>query len=522
VFSGAVEGYVLDVELGDAQRMTFLLVPHEVTDTTATIWVGAVDEARVRERSVTLAFEGNDEAGEIELDNSAWSTWESYRRTDPGSYPPLDRLLHRLLARSTPVVRTLDHQRIELGRLQPRTSYSLKLRVDGRDVVGGLERYLREGRVTTLPATLPTEGEKPFTLLVGSCFYGPEDPDGLVGTTYRHMPEDRRPDVKFLCGDQVYLDNPWRETTLKWYRGNQKPGVFRAMLFRKYLDNWRQVRGEDAGFRHLLADGANYFCSDDHEFWNNAPNFGGVGLANTLTREQRKWWLGESRRLFRAFQSPSPLLSFEVPPLSVCVVDTRIYRHPKGGCFMKHKDLRTVARWIEELQGPGVLVVGQPVLVEKTGFVRSLIRKGPRATIVGYFDKNLPDYAQYEELIGYIRSSDHSIVVLTGDVHFGRVVHGELRAGSPAKLVEVISSPMQAVLDDKGEPLFGGYKEAPTDHFRGLKSIEVARKQNHFATVEFRLGEDGQVNMTVWCWPIMCPAGDVDRRPQTIFEATLP
>jgi phosphodiesterase/alkaline phosphatase D-like protein len=381
---------------------------------------------------------------------------------------------------------------------------------------------LRVGRTTTLPATLPKEGEKPFTLLVGSCFYGPEDPDGMVGTTYRHIPRDRRPDVKVLCGDQVYLDNPWRETTLKWYRGNQKPGVFRAMLFRKYLDNWRQVRGEDAGFRHLLANGANYFCSDDHEFWNNAPNFGGVGLVNTLTSKQRRWWLEEARRLFGAFQSPLSLSSFEVPPLSVRVADTRIYRDPKGRYFMKDEDLRAVGRWIEGLRGPGVLVLGQPVLVEKTGFVGSLIRKGVRATVAGHFDKNLPDYVQYEELIGYIRSSAHSIVVLTGDVHFGRIAHGALRAGSRAKLVEVVSSPMQAVLDDKGKPLFGGYKEAPTDRFRGLESIEVARGQNHFATVEFRLGEDGRVNMTVRCWPIPRPGEDVEQRSQTVFETPLP
>lgn len=504
--------------------MTFLLVPHQVTDNTATIWVGAVDETRVRERSVTLAFEGGDEAREIELDSSAWSTWESYRHTDPRSYPPLDRLLHRLLARSTPVVRTLDHQRIELGRLQPRTSYSLKLRVDGDDnIVGGQERHLREGRVTTLPATLPAEGEKPFTLLVGSCFYGPEDPEGLVGTTYGHIPKERRPDAKVLCGDQVYLDNPWRETTLKWYRGNQKPGVFRAMLFKKYLDNWRQVRGEDEGFRHLLADGANYFCSDDHEFWNNAPNFGGVGLVNTLTTKQREWWFEEARRLFRAFQSESSLLTFEIPPLSICIADTRINRDPKGRSFMKDEDLRVVRRWIEGLHGPGVLVIGQPVLAENTGFVRSLIKKGPIATARGYFDKNLPDYTQYEDLIGYIRSSNHSIVVLTGDVHFGRIAHGKLRAGSQAKFVEVIASPMQAVLDDKGKPLFGGYKKAPRNYFPHLDSIEVLRRQNHFATVEFGLGgEDGQVNMTVRCWPILHPGEGDTPRSQRTYETRLP
>ncbi len=501
--------------------MTFLLVPHEVTDTTATIWVGAIDEADVSERAVELEYGTDGDGGAISLDASGWTTWESYRRADPSVYPPSDRLLHRLLARSSPVVRTLDYQRVKVERLRPRASYSLKLRVDGRERVEGIERYLREGRVTTLPETLPEEGEKPFTLLLGSCFYGPEDPDGTVGTTYCHIPENERPDVKVLCGDQVYLDNPWRETTLKWYRGNQKPGTFRAMLFRKYVDNWRQVRGANAGFRHLLADGANYFCSDDHEFWNNAPNFGGVGLVNTLTRQQRDWWLAEARRLFHAFQSPSTLLSLEVPPLSVRVVDTRIGRDTGSERFMKDEDLRAVGRWIEGLQGPGVLVVGQPVLAEKTSLIDSLIRKGIKGVISGYLDKNLPDYAQYEDLIGYIQSSNHSIVVLTGDVHFGRIAHGELRAGSGAKLVEVISSPMQAVLDGNGNPLFGNYREAPTHHFPGLESMEVARGQNQFATVEFRSEDGGRVNMTVRSWPILRPGDSVPQGSQVEFETTL-
>lgn len=505
--------------------MTFLLVPHQVSATTATIWVGAIDEVDVRERSVRLDFEGEDGEGMIELHNSGWLTWESFNPGDPASYPPSDRLLHRLLAKSPPVVRTLHYRRVLLERLRPRTCYSLELRVDERDNVGGLEKHLREGSVTTLPSALPVESEKPFTMLLGSCFYGPEDTDGMVGTTYCQLPEARRPDVKVLCGDQVYLDNPWRETTFKWYRGNQKPGLFRAMLFQKYVDNWRQVRGEDAGFRHLLANGANYYCADDHEFWNNAPNFGGVGLANTFTRGQRRWWFEEARRLFRAFQSPSSLLSLEVPPLSIRIADTRIDRDTKGRRFMKDEDLRAVGRWIEGLQGPGLLVVGQPVLTEKTGFLGSLLRKGLAHTILGYFDRDLADYAQYEDLIGYLRSSEHSIVLLSGDVHFGRISYGELRAGSDAKLVEIISSPMQAVLDDKGEPLFGTYRENPTRYFPGLRSMEVAHDRNHFSTVEFSLrDEDGngeRVEMRVWAWPILHPGGEPATRSRPVFQTTL-
>jgi len=501
--------------------MSFLLVPHQVTDATATIWVGALDEQDVRRRSVRLEFDGDGERREIELDASGWERWESFRAEDPASYPFVDRLMYLAsVLKSQPVRRTLAYQRVELKPLRSRTSYSLKLRIDNQTVIGS-ERRLREGRVTTLPAALPTKDEKPFTLLVGSCFYGPEDPEGLVGGTYHYMPEDQRPDVKVLCGDQVYLDNPWRETTLKWYRANQKPGAFRAMLFEKYVANWTQVRGEDAGFRQLLADGANYFCCDDHEFWNNAPNFGGVGLLNNLTSGQRRWWFNEARRLFRAFQSPSPLLQFEIPPLSVCVADTRINRDTKGLRFMSDEDLRSVGRWIEGLQGPGVLVVGQPVLVEANSIVQSLLKKGLIKAIETYVDRDLPHYAQYKDLVGYIRSSDHSIVVITGDVHFGRIACGELKPGSETRFVEVISSPMQAVLSDKAEPLFGTYKKAPADLFPITENREVAHRTNHFTTVHFSSEEDGRVKMEVRAWPILRPGEEAQPSYDTVFKRAL-
>jgi hypothetical protein len=501
--------------------MSFLLVPHQVTDTAATIWVGALDEKDVRRRSVRLEFEGAGEGRAIEVDASGWEKWESFRPEDPESYPWLDRLLHLAsVLKSRPVRRTFDYQRVEVKPLRSRTSYSLKLHIDDQTIIGS-ERHLREGRVTTLPTALPTKVERPFTLLVGSCFYGPEDPEGLVGGTYHYLPEDQRPDVKVLSGDQVYLDNPWRETTLKWYRANQKPGVFRAMLFEKYVANWTQVRGEDAGFRQLLADGANYFCSDDHEFWNNAPNFGGVGLLNNLTSGQRKWWFEEARRLFRAFQSPSPLLQFEIPPLSVCVVDTRINRDTAGVRFMRDDDLRAVGRWIEGLQGPGVLVVGQPMLVEGNGIVKSLLKKGFIKAILSYVDRDLSHYTQYKDLVGYIKSSDHSVVVLTGDVHFGRIAGGELKPGSETKFVEVISSPMQAVLGDKDEPLFGSYKKAPTDHFPITENREIAHRRNHFVTVQFSSGEDGRVNMEVRAWPILRLGEEVLLSRDTLFKRAL-
>jgi hypothetical protein len=494
--------------------VSFIVVPHGVTASTAEVWVGAANEPRVQERSVLLEYGER----ETELDPAAWSGWESYKPTDPASYPLLDRLLHRLLPKSEPVIRTLHYQRVRLERLEPRASYPLKLHVDGSPVVGP-DGGPPDASVTTLPASLPLEDERSFTLLLGSCYYGPEDREGAVAKTYHRIPEARKPDVKVLCGDQVYLDNPWRDTTFKWYLGNHKPGVFRAMLFDKYVANWE--RNGEAGFGDLLAEGANYFCSDDHEFWNNAPNFGGVGFLNTLTGKQRQWWMREARHLFRAFQSPRSVLEFELPPLSVRVADTRVDRDPAGRRFMRDGDLRAVGRWIEGLQGPGVLAVGQPVLVERTSVRDTIRRRGLKGLIMKHLDRNLPDYAQYAELVRYIRSSRHSIVLLTGDVHFGRVTHGQLRPGSGARLVEVISSPMQAVLDDDGGPLFGRYREAPAGDFPGLSSRRVAHRRNHFATIEFHGNAGGNVEMTVRSWTIPRPGDPAPEEPETIFQTEL-
>jgi hypothetical protein len=511
--------------------MTFLLVPHTVTATTATIWIGAIEE-NVRTRSVSLEYSGDSSSGVIALEPSGWHRWKSYDPLDPPSLNPRSWLLPS----DEPEIKTLHYQRLTIGlererELTPSTSYSLNLHIDKQKA--DPKDLLRTARVTTLPKTLPSE-ENPFTLLLGSCFYGPEDPDGLVGKTYHHVPADQKPDVKVLCGDQVYLDNPWEETTAKWKESYSKAGLFRATLFEKYLKNWCQVVGKDAGFRQLLKDGANYFCSDDHEFWNNAPNFGVVAARYTIRRTQRAWWFREAAALFRALQSPSPLVRFEVPPLSFCIADTRINRDVKGTQFVDEEDLELVKEWIEDLQGPGVLVVGQPVLA-KTNSVRSFRDEGvlrgaksflengllsnlkglPGDIVSFYFDKDLPDYRdQYRELIDCIKRSEHSIVVLTGDVHYGRISHGELNPGSDNKFVEVVASPMKLVLGPKwkwsklwyenvGE--FGTYTTPPTDVIPNLVAREVAHKQNHFVTIEFSADKGAKVNMKVKAWPILDP-----------------
>jgi len=330
----------------------------------------------------------------------------------------------------------------------------------------------------------------------------------MVGKTYTSLPENEKPEIKILCGDQVYLDNPWRETTLTWGKPLAPPGSFRKKLFEKYVENWTQAPSENAGFRQLLRDGANYFCSDDHEFWNNAPNIGGVALAHTLLRIQREWYFREAADLFRAFQSPSPFVEFKVDPLSFCIVDTRINRDIKSRRFMNDDDLEALKQWIKGLKAPGVLVVGQPLMTERTS-IRSYIRKLKFGSLIlSYFDKALPDYEPYEDLVECINSSRHSVVLLTGDVHFARVASLQSGSGSWTKLVEVVSSPMQVVSNFLGRGTFGKYKPAPPFGGSQLCSTnpfgeEQNTQMNHFATIEFSQAEDATVTMKVKYWPIL-------------------
>jgi hypothetical protein len=144
--------------------MPFLLVPHEVTETTATIRVGAIGE-NVRTKSVRLDFDSEGAGGLVELDATKWHPWRSRR--------PLDRrLLNRVpfnrLQQTRPTKR-FYYQRLTLGLrkpLKPRTSYYLRLHIDGHAI--GLKDRLA-ARFTTLPAKLPSEEERPFTLFLDRC-----------------------------------------------------------------------------------------------------------------------------------------------------------------------------------------------------------------------------------------------------------------------------------------------------------------------------------------------------------------
>ena len=119
-------------------------------------------------------------------------------------------------------------------------------------------------------------------------------------------------------------------------------------------------------------------------------------------------------------------------------------------------------------------------------------------------DLGLPDFRQYTELLDALRQAPHAVVILTGDVHFGRVAVCQFLNGQ--EIVEVIASPLAARGIVPEQRVEGGAGAVPgrcrtgvnpaADHHREGLSFNG----NHFATIGFsRSG--GRVRMRVQAWP---------------------
>jgi hypothetical protein len=433
----------------------YFLIPREASADTATLWTAAVDET-VNTQQLQLAASTQ---GTVTYE--PWQQWP--------------------VSGNNPRVR---HREVHVAGLPSRQTFSFALQLAGTTVASA--------QVTTLPQTMPLLGDKAFIVLLGSCFAQLEDSEGKVGNAFFHMPLPARPDVKIFAGDQVYLDSPWQ----RYATGTHSAGELQSIFLEHYIQTWGQTVGTTAGFSRLLVEGANFFSSDDHEYWNNAPNFAAFA-PDTWTESGRKVWLTAARELYSAFQTPRFVTPFAVPPVSFLIVDTRVNRDADQKNFMKATDLETVRRWVDGLSGPGVIVVGQPLLQGKTNFLSGT-----------FGDWNLPDYEQYSTLAAVVGASQHSLVVLTGDVHFGRVARSSLRSG--AELIEIISSPMSLVDDaakgkwEKAPPTFpaipsSAFSPASLARSEVVTEADFSPTEGHFLTLEFtRRGPGAQARLRFW------------------------
>jgi hypothetical protein len=430
--------------------LTLLLVPHEIGTDRVELWVGALDEPAIQPASLAVTVVGG-------TGPTAVGSWDGTVASG---------------------ARSVAYRRLTIAGLQPRGRYRFELRQDGSIV--------SDATATTLPERVPGLDERPFTLMLGSCFSRAADGAGNAGRAYALLPADARPDVKVLCGDQVYLDQPTSEFLVRTHSG--------AEIRERHLANYVGAWSQSGGFRELLRAGGTYFSSDDHDLWNNAPN-PTIIARDTWSQHGRDAWSAAARALYAAFQRPTGAAPavFRVGTLSVFVADTRLGRTTGTDGFSTEAQLVAIEGWLAGLEGPGCLVVGQLVFSGRAGW------KGR------WTDWGLADFDQYARLAGALLAAEHSVVVLTGDVHFGRVA---VCARTPDRdIVEVVASPLSLVAPIPSNTWKPAPARFPDSAIPGIarhpvRTAEAFRlNADQFTTVGFsRSG--AFVRMQVRAWPV--------------------
>lgn len=335
-------------------------------------------------------------------------------------------------------------------------------------------------RVRPLPQDVPLESDaEPLRVILSSCFYRKND-EGHLGDAVMALRSKLAPHLKILCGDQVYLDMPVSEDLPR------DQGKLRERLLRKYLTNWTDgAVGPPFGFASFLGWGSNIFVSDDHEFWNNYP-FQTVIASNTLTEKGRRKWAEVARELYLAFQTSTGHPATPQPTCFRIGRTRRISLFALDGRFSRTKDLAyapdhldAVLDWIARLDCPGLLVLSQPLFEEPHGFF------GRR-----FVDASLQDYDDHRALERALMHARHDVVVLSGDIHGGRVAVAE--TGS-ARIHEVIASPSALVALNPYHDA-PAYAEFPTTPSNGLATVGVRSTApvlcDHFALLSICAGQN--------------------------------
>ncbi|WP_339719000.1 hypothetical protein [uncultured Paraglaciecola sp.] len=381
----------------------------------------------------------------------------------------------------------------------------------------GLDQWqlLRSGTFTTLPAALPTHKNKAFTVALSSCFYEHRDCGQAARAfkaLYERGEESVKPDIKFMVGDQVYLDIGLDSLS-------PLTNEVRQRVAEDYAKHWQALGS-------ILARGGAWMLPDDHEFWNDYPFYDSLlpTLFMLKINKIRNAWKAASRDGVLKVQQSSKVDTFEIgSDLSFCIADLRSYRSKTQ--FIDKQGFDKMLSWAQGLNKPGVLVIPQVLLAEKNKLERNLLS----------FKK------QYSELLIAMASSGHDIVVMSGDVHFGRIAQVKMGANG-GKLIEVVSSPMSnltglnSLASDKAKTTPKLFPDPATIEIAGFEAQAVQydknfnvhtkkgyplsaywkeRTREHFMTVSFHKNT-ASVGMSVQAWRIR--QQDKERLPVKDFK----
>jgi len=463
------------------ERLTsgYTMVIHEVTTTAVNVWVGALAPSIAKPRNWRLIIKKTPEGfSQDSTSGDEVVKCIKYFKEDGDVWQrPFKQLKKRFYR--------VEH----INGLEAGQDYTVEFEAR----INQQWENLETGFFSTLPVSLPNSTAKPFTVGIGSCFYTKHD-GGRVGRAYEALfkSDEYRPDIKFLAGDQVYVD-----IGLGLYPLDNADCQDR--IADAYAESWALLRS-------LLRRGGTWMLPDDHEYWNNYPYLEGFNpYLITLQHSDsfKKRWECAAKMGVEAVQQVETIRTFMIGnDISFCVADLRSQRTESG--FVSNHSFNTLMTWVKNLTTPGVLVIPQPLIADK----------GSEK------DRNLPYWTQYNELIIAMQNGSHDIVVLTGDVHYGRVSQVKI-GNSTNKLVEVITSPLSNLSElngiaastpklprkkfpfvsipalDKNEILY--LAKVSTEQKWWDLRFPIARTTEHFMTVEFHRDTDA-VKMNIRAW----------------------
>ncbi|SDH62052.1 hypothetical protein SAMN04488136_1222 [Vibrio xiamenensis] len=455
------------------------LVIHEVTNTSATLWFGTLYHNLRKPDKVSIIITKNDDT-KVKTLTIKKSDWER---------PFKDITSQRFY-------KTKDVKKLESGQ-----RYWIKVVEHLRNTATGNldEILLARGSFWTLPQEVNSI-DQGFTVALGSCFFEEYD-GGQVSTSYQSLiASDEapvRPHITFLAGDQVYLDIGLDSLS-------PIPKEVRDRVADDYASQWR-------GLRNVLCHGGTWFLADDHEYWNNYPFVEGFNPFIQALRipKIKKAWKNTAHDGLVNVQRVQPVRTFKIGnDVSFCIADLRSFRTKTR--VLPAAEIETICHWVKGLKSPGVLVLSQPI-IEKEG---------------SNSDRNFVSYSKdYNVVVKAIHDASHDVLVLSGDIHYGRICNVEFE-GRSNRLYEVVSSPMSNLsgvssvavaradkinrlkyfpaIDVNGVTKAAINYNAPWSVSTEFKLFDLRylreRTKEHFMTLRFNKMDSGELTVEVRAW----------------------
>jgi hypothetical protein len=300
----------------------------------------------------------------------------------------------------------------------------------------------RTAELTVRPVPAKVARDEWFRVFLCSCFHQAENHQAQVSQTYLNIPAAERQDLSLFMGDQVYLDLP----TLNNYPDDEAGLAER--FERYYRTNWTSYLGLEA----LLKAAPSVFCPDDHEYWNNFPHRSPI-IQNSWRAGGRQRWKSAADRLYDAFQCATPAvrgdnIEIDVDPLSILVLDQRSRRREDRSATLSPAGLQQLEDWVERVGRAGkigAVVTGQSLLDKPVGKFKG--------AVADWVLSNYGDYAKIVQSLKKLSDAGRPVLLLTGDVHWGRVTR--VREAGHTKFIEIICSPSSLVTTIGSDQLSG-------------------------------------------------------------------